>query len=270
MSLTSQIGSSDSAFKLSQKLVSSLAEKFGFKFEDGWAVVSSRSVENVQKRLKREKKRSNPAAQVKHPRTAFSFFTQKQRPVESAAHPDATFGQLSGFVAAAWKSLSASDLQKYKDMETADKARYQTERTAALAAAPAEVAPVAEGAATPAASSEAKPKKERKAKATAAATPAAVAPATTPAATPAAATPAKAAKTPKAKAATPAATAAPVAVAVAAVAAPTPAAATPAKAAKAPKAKAATPAAAAAPAPVAAVAVATPAPKSAGKKAGKQ
>ena len=35
MSLTSQIGSSDSAFKLSQKLVSSLAEKFGFKFEKG-------------------------------------------------------------------------------------------------------------------------------------------------------------------------------------------------------------------------------------------
>jgi hypothetical protein len=261
MSLTAQIGSSDSAFKLSQKLVSSLAEKFGFKFEDGWAVVSSRSVENVQKRLKREKKRSNPAAQVKHPRTAFSFFTQKQRPVEAAAHPNATFGQLSGFVAAAWKSLAAADLQKYKDMEASDKARYQTERTAALAAVPvvdaAAATVTAPVAAAPAA--DAKPKKAAKAKAAAAAP----AEATSAAATPAAA-PAKAAKAPKAKAATPAA-AAVVAVAAAPVAAAV-AVAAPAKAAKGKKADA-TPTPAPAAAPVVAAPAKAAAPKSAGKKA---
>ena len=255
MSLTAQIGSSDSAFKLSQKLVSSLAEKFGFKFEDGWAVVSSRSVENVQKRLKREKKRSNPAAQVKHPRTAFSFFTQKQRPVEAAAHPNATFGQLSGFVAAAWKSLVATELQKYKDMESADKARYQTERTAALAAVPAVDAAAAVAAPVAAApAADAKPKKAVKAKA------AAAAPAEAVPTTPAAAAPAKAAKAPKAKAAATPATA-PVAVAAAA-----PVAAAPAKAAKGKKADA-TPAPASAPVVAAPAPAKAAAPKSAGKKA---
>ena len=158
MSLTSQIASSDVSFKLSQKLVASLAEKYGFKFEDGWAVVSSRSVDNVQKRLKRQKRKNNPVTQVKHPRTAFSFFTQKQRPIETSKHPKASFGELSRFVSEAWKALPATELQKYKDMETVDKSRYQTERAAVLAAQPAasttEAVPVSTSAVT-----EAKPTK---------------------------------------------------------------------------------------------------------------
>jgi hypothetical protein len=255
MSLTAQIGSSDSSFKLSQKLVASLAEKFGFKFEDGWSTVSNRTVDNVQKRLKRERRRANPASQVKHPRTAFSFFTQQQRPIEAGKHKEATFGQLSRFVSDAWKALTPAQLQTYKDMEAKDKTRYQTERAAALAAAPAQAAPVdAAPAEVAAASTDAKPKKERKAKATAA--PAA-------AATPADAKPSKApkvAKVPKAVAAT----AAP---AVAATAAPAVAAAEtkPAKAAKAPKA----PKAAKAETPVAApvAAAVTPAPATATKAA---
>jgi len=173
MSLTAQIASSDSSFKLSQKLVASLAEKFGFKFEDGWSTVSVRSVDNVHKRLRRNRRRANPVSQVKHPRTAFSFFTQQQRPIEASKHKDATFGQLSRFVGDAWKALSPAQLQTYKDMETNDKARYQTERAAAQAAAQA-AAPV-EAAVAPAldevaASSltDSKPaKKERKAKAAA-------------------------------------------------------------------------------------------------------
>jgi hypothetical protein len=253
MSLTAQIASSDSSFKLSQKLVSSLAEKFGFKFEDGWAVVSSRSVENVQKRLKREKKRSNPASQVKHPRTAFSFFTQKQRPIETSAHPDATFGQLSGFVATAWKNLSATDLQKYKDMEIADKARYQTERTAALAVAPAvsnEAVPATPTVVDP---TEPKAKKASKAKAVATEAPAPAPVASAPVA-PAKAS--KASKTPKAT---------PVDVA--------PVVATPAKASKAKATPAPAPAPAPAPdavAPVAEVAPAKASTPAKSKKAGKQ
>lgn len=254
MSLTAQIASTDSSFKLSQKLVASLAEKFGFKFEDGWSTVSTRSVDNVQKRLKRERRRANPASQVKHPRTAFSFFTQQQRPIEAGKHKDATFGQLSRFVSEAWKALTPAQLQTYKDMEAKDKARYQTERAAALAAAPA--APVAEAAA-PVEAAEAKPaKKERKAKA---ATPAVAA-----SATPAVAEvkPTKAAKAAKAAAA-------PATAPVAAVPAPAPAAKAP-KAAKPAKPAAATPApvAAAAPAVAAAPAKAAKAPKAA-KSAGK-
>jgi hypothetical protein len=137
MSLTAQIGSSDVAFKLTQKVVASLAEKFGFKFEDGWTTISSRTVENIQKRLKREKRRSNPTASIKHPRTSFSFFTQRQRPISQAAHPKATFGELSRFVSEAWKALTPVQMAEFKALETVDKARYQTERTALLAATPA-------------------------------------------------------------------------------------------------------------------------------------
>jgi hypothetical protein len=136
MSLTAQIGSSDVAFKLTQKVVASLAEKFAFKFEDGWNTISTRSVENIQKRLKREKRRSNPTSSIKHPRTSFSFFTQRQRPISQAAHPAATFGELSRFVSEAWKALTPAQMAEYKALETTDKVRYQTERTALLAATP--------------------------------------------------------------------------------------------------------------------------------------
>jgi len=198
MSLTAQIGSSEVSFKLAQKLVASLAEKFAFSFEDGWNTISNRTVENVQKRLKREKRRANPTAAIKHPRTAFSFFTQKQRPVCQAAHPEATFGQLSRFVSEGWKALTPAQMADFKALETADKARYQVERDAVLAkvaedasSAPAVVAvvdsSVVEGSSTS--------KKARKPK-SATATPVDVAPVVT--ATPAAST--KRVKTPKAAA----------------------------------------------------------------------
>ena len=137
MSLTAQIGSSDVTFKLTQKIVASLAEKFAFKFEDGWTTISTRTVENIQKRLKREKRRANPTSSIKHPRTSFSFFTQRQRPISQAAHPAATFGELSRFVSEAWKALTPAQMAEYKALETTDKVRYQTERTALLAATPA-------------------------------------------------------------------------------------------------------------------------------------
>jgi len=222
MSLTAQIGSTESSFKLSQKIVSALAEKFSFKFEDGWNVVSTRTLENIQKRLKRDKRRANPTSSIKHPRTAFSFFTQKQRPVSQAAHPQATFGELSRFVSEAWKALTPVQMADFKALETADKERYQVERTsvlAALAAAPAstEAAPAAE------VSEPTKEKKVRKAKSAEAAP----APVATEAA-PVAAAPAKKAKVAKAAATE----------AVVPAAAPVEAAA-PAKKAKTPKAVAA-------------------------------
>ena len=195
MSLTAQIGSSELSFKLAQKLVASLAEKFAFSFEDGWNTISTRTVENVQKRLKREKRRANPTAAIKHPRTAFSFFTQKQRPVCQAAHPEATFGQLSRFVSEGWKALTPAQMADFKALETADKARYQVERDAILAkvASESSSAPAVVVADAPAEGAAA-PKKARKAK-SATATPATdVAPVV--AATPAAST--KRVKTPKA------------------------------------------------------------------------
>ena len=140
MSLTAQIGSSDVTFKLTQKVVASLAEKFSFKFEDGWSTISSRTIENIQKRLKREKRRANPTSSIKHPRTSFSFFTQRQRPISQAAHPTASFGDLSRFVSEAWKALTPEQMAEYKALETSDKVRYQTERDALLASAGSEPA----------------------------------------------------------------------------------------------------------------------------------
>ena len=237
MSLTSQIGSSDVTFKLAQKLVSALAEKFAFSFEDGWNTVSARTIENIQKRIKREKRKANPASALKHARTAFSFYTQRQRPISQAAHPKATFGELSRFVSEAWKALTPAQMAEFKDLETADKGRYQAELATVRAATPAasEAVAVVESSETAAA-----PVKEKKAKK--AATPKAA-----PATTEASVTPAP--KAPKAeKVKTPKAEKAPK-VEVAA----TPAPVAEAKAAKAPKAKKeAAPAApvAATPAPV--------------------
>ena len=138
MSLTSQISSTEVSFKLSQKIVSALAEKFSFKFEDGWTAVSNRPIDLIQKRLRREKRRANPASAVKHARTAFSFFTQKQRPVSQKAHPEASFGQLSRYVSEAWKALTPEQMVEFKTLEIADKERYQKERAAVLAALPVE------------------------------------------------------------------------------------------------------------------------------------
>jgi hypothetical protein len=232
MSLTAQIGSSDVTFKLTQKIVASLAEKFAFKFEDGWTTISTRTVENIQKRLKREKRRANPTSSIKHPRTSFSFFTQRQRPISQAAHPAATFGELSRFVSEAWKALTPAQMAEYKALETTDKVRYQTERTALLAATPAVEASVEVS------TEVVEPVKEKRVKTPK--TPKAVE-ASTPAAAPAAkAEKVKTPKAPKAAKAT---------AEVVAEAAPVVAEVTAAKAPKAKKAEAAAPAAA--PAPVA-------------------
>ena len=195
MSLTSQISSTEVSFKLSQKIVSALAEKFSFKFEDGWTAVSNRPIDLIQKRLRREKRRANPASAVKHARTAFSFFTQKQRPVSQTAHPEASFGQLSRYVSEAWKALTPEQMVEFKTLEIADKERYQKERAAVLAALPVEGEAAAvtttpiETVAEPV-----KEKKVRKAKSAEVAKPETVTEvvATTPA-------PAKKAKTPKAE-----------------------------------------------------------------------
>ena len=190
MSLTSKIASSEDSFKLSQKIVAALAEKFSFKFEEGWSTISSRPIETIQKRLRREKRRANPTSSIKHARTAFSFFTQKQRPLSQTAHPEASFGQLSRYVSEAWKALTPAQMTEFKTLEMADKERYQKERAEVLANLPVAidvaVAPVEEVA------EPVKEKKVRKAKSAEAKAPETPAPATE--------APAKKAKTPKAKA----------------------------------------------------------------------
>lgn len=133
MSTSSQIRASEGNFKLAQKIVTALSEKYSFDFNEGWEVLSNRSVDNLTRMFRRERRRNDPLAQVKKPRTAFSFFTQERRPKVQAANPNAGFGDLSRLVSAEWKKLSDKERSRFKSMEDKDKSRYQTERTRVLA-----------------------------------------------------------------------------------------------------------------------------------------
>ena len=158
MSTSSQIRASEGNFKLAQKIVTALSEKYSFDFNEGWEVLSNRSVDNLTRMFRRERRRNDPLAQVKKPRTAFSFFTQERRPKVQSANPTAGFGDLSRLVSAEWKKLSDKERSRFKSMEEKDKSRYQTERTRVLAEVAAnaeststtETAPVEAPAATPA------------------------------------------------------------------------------------------------------------------------
>lgn len=207
MALTSQIRSSDATFKLAQRLVESLSERFTLNKDDAWNHVSSMSVDVINRKMRKERRKRNPASQVKKPRTAFSFFTQRQRPVIQAKNPTAKFGELSRLVSNEWKALTEAQLKEYKDLEFTDRSRYNTELAAAKEKASAD------GASTPDASAaapvvDAKPAKAPRAKtpkASAATSTSASAATPVAAATPAAdAKPAKApkTKTPKSNAAT--------------------------------------------------------------------
>lgn len=133
MSTSSQIRASEGNFKLAQKIVTALSEKYSFDFNEGWEVLSNRSVDNLTRMFRRERRRNDPLAQVKKPRTAFSFFTQERRPKVQTANPTAGFGDLSRLVSAEWKSITDKERTRFKSMEEKDKSRYQTERTRVLA-----------------------------------------------------------------------------------------------------------------------------------------
>lgn len=134
MTISSQLRQSEDNFKLALSITNAFCEKFELSREEAWSALSpNRSVEALQKHFKRERRRNDPLAQVKKPRTAFSFFTQENRAKVQAKNPSASFGELSRLVSADWKKLSDSQLKKYKQMESTDKERYQTERARVLA-----------------------------------------------------------------------------------------------------------------------------------------
>lgn len=130
MSTTTQIRKSEDVFKAVHRSVEALAQKFNFSVEDAWKVVCDTPVESLQRKFKRERRRNNPYASVKKPRTAFSFYTKNNRADISSANPNATFGELSKLVSESWNKLSDKARQKYKTMESDDRKRYQQERDA--------------------------------------------------------------------------------------------------------------------------------------------
>lgn len=133
MSCANLIRSSESSFNLTQKLITSLSEKFNFSAEDAWSHVSTNTIVQLQKRFKKQKKANNPLSSIKKPRTSFSFFTKNQRVEIAKKHPKASFGELSKLVSQAWKKLSDKEMKTYKNMEIEDKTRYETEKCELLA-----------------------------------------------------------------------------------------------------------------------------------------
>jgi hypothetical protein len=128
MSCTSSIRSSESNFKLSVKLVESLATRFNFSVEEAWVSVCDRPMESLSRRFKKERKRNNPYNSVKKPRTSFSFFTQENRAKIAKKNPNASFGDLSKLVSTDWRALTDTKRAVYKKREVEDKERYINER----------------------------------------------------------------------------------------------------------------------------------------------
>ena len=139
VTFNSHLRSAQENFKTTVKMLHHLADNLeGVEFSTLWELVSSKPEEHYSRHFRRENKRNNPLADVKRPRTAYSFFTQEQRNDISAKHSDKSFGEVSKLVAAAWNALSEKKRAPYKKREAADKERYEAEKAAILAAAPAQ------------------------------------------------------------------------------------------------------------------------------------
>lgn len=128
MSHSSLIRKNEDCFNLAQKVIQSLSETYKFSFDDGWKLISSQTVIQLQKKFKKQKKANNPLSVIKKPRTSFSFFTKENRNNIQKKNPNASFGDLSKLVSVAWKSLSEKDMKYYKNLETKDKKRYAVEK----------------------------------------------------------------------------------------------------------------------------------------------
>ena len=87
MSCTALIRSSEPNFKLSQKILESLAAKFNFTVEEGWGVICDSNIDYLTRKFRRERRKNNPYNQIKKPRTAFSFFTKDHRQVIATQNP---------------------------------------------------------------------------------------------------------------------------------------------------------------------------------------
>lgn len=138
MSHSSLIRKNEDCFNLAQKIIQSLSETYKFTFDDGWKLISSQTVVQLQKKFKKQKKANNPLSVIKKPRTSFSFFTKENRNNIQKKNPNATFGELSKLVSVAWKALSDKEMKHYKTLETKDKKRYAVEKEKILSSLPKE------------------------------------------------------------------------------------------------------------------------------------
>ena len=137
MTIQTQIRKSEDNFKLALEICKEFAGHFNKTEEELWTVLLPNStIQKMQKKFKRERKRNDPFSSVKKPRTAYSFFTKDRRQAIQDENPNVEFGDVSKLVAKAWKKLSDSQMAKYKKREAEDKVRYATEKATVLAQLP--------------------------------------------------------------------------------------------------------------------------------------
>ena len=132
MSFTSKFRADESQYKLGKQIVTFICTENNLDFNTVWESVSNKDIEYFDRYHRREKKKNEPLAGIKKPRTAFSFFTQENRSIIASKHPSLEFGAISKLVGQQWKSLNDSSKNKYLNLQKEDRIRYQTARQAIM------------------------------------------------------------------------------------------------------------------------------------------
>jgi hypothetical protein len=128
MSFNSKLRQNEATFKLVRQVVEHVCTTNNLQFATVWPTISTKECENYERHFRRERRKNDPLRDVKKVRTAFSFFTQEQRPLISAKHPKLPFGEVSKLVGQQWASLDQVTRGKYQADEAKDKTRYEGER----------------------------------------------------------------------------------------------------------------------------------------------
>ena len=71
-----------------------------------------------------------PPHKIKRPRSSYAFFMKDVRARIAQTAPDKTPRELMSDIASAWKEISAEEKNRYTEMATKDKKRYQDEKSA--------------------------------------------------------------------------------------------------------------------------------------------
>lgn len=132
MSFNSKLRQNEATFKLVRQVVEHVCTTNNLQFATVWPTVSTKDCEHYERHFRRERRKNDPLRDVKKIRTAFSFFTQEQRPLITAKHPELPFGEVSKLVGQQWASLDQTTRAKYQSEEAKDKTRYEGERQAIM------------------------------------------------------------------------------------------------------------------------------------------
>jgi hypothetical protein len=132
MSFNSKLRQNEATFKLVRQVVEHVCTTNNLQFATVWPTDSTKECEHYERHFRRERRKNDPLRDVKKVRTAFSYFTQEQRPLITAKHHDLPFGEVSKLVGQQWASLDQTTRAKYQTEEAKDKTRYEGERQAIM------------------------------------------------------------------------------------------------------------------------------------------